>query len=366
MKIPYGHFFIALFHIFLLAACVSLPKQTRLPRQARRPNPATEMIKGNPAIIPSSPEELPPPLKQPFEQALEKIKHNGKDISRYFITDIEGRIMVKSDLRDEDGDFEIIYDLENARKTGNLIYEVDFSCREKESGLLLKDTLVWNPSSADAGGGLLLSFDDDFTASWERYFDLLEKYNAKVTFFIIGKANTVSVSLFCAKALNRGHDIGYHSLSHRDLRQMSREEFNRETIEAVKSFRDANIPLSSFAYPYGFYEQWMQDALLSSFRVLRGYGVTFRLYNEAEIRRGNISSFAIDNTVIPSDEDFYRIVNTMLMTVKFIDKKMVLPLTTHDISRAALWGIDPRRLEFLLKTANDLGLVFYRYGDFAK
>jgi peptidoglycan/xylan/chitin deacetylase (PgdA/CDA1 family) len=342
MKNSYRLFFPVLFPVFLLCACAS------------RPRPSAETVKEHPVI---SPEELPPPFKQSFEQALEKIKQNGKDIDKSFILD-EGRIIVKAGLRGENGDFEVIYDLENAKDIGDSLYEIGFSCRDTESGLLLKDTLVWNPLAAQ--GGLLLSFDDDYTASWERHFDLFEKYNAKVTFFIIGKANP-----FCAKALARGHDVGYHSLNHMDLRKMSRVEFNREAIEPVKSFRAAGFSLSSFAYPFGFYEPWMHDVLLCSFGVLRGYEVTFRLYSGAEIRRGYISSRAIDNTVIHSNDEFYRLVNLMLMTVKFIDKNLVLPLTTHDISAAA-WGISSRRLEYLLKTARDLGLVFYRYSDFAK
>jgi peptidoglycan/xylan/chitin deacetylase (PgdA/CDA1 family) len=347
MKNPYRPFFTVLFPVFMLCACASRPRQ------------AVETVKELPVIFLPSPEELPPPFRQLFEQALEKVKQNGKDIDKYFISDGEGLITVKSDLRDENGDFEIIYDLENAREIGNSVYEVGFSCRDKESGLLLKDTLVWNPLVGN--GGLLLSFDDDYADSWERYFDIFDKYKARVTFFIIGNPSS-----FCARAINRGHDVGYHGLNHLDLRKMSSEEFNRETVDAVKTFRDAGIPLSSFAYPYGFYEPWMHSALLRSFGALRGYGTTFRLYSEAEIRRGYISSRAIDNTVIPTDEVFYRVVNLMLKTAKFIDKKMVLPLTTHDISGAAPWGISPRRLEFLLKTANDLGLAFYRYSDFVK
>jgi len=339
MKKPYRRFFLFLFPVFLLYACAS------------RPRPA--------AIFVPSPEELPPPIKKPFEQAIEKIKQNGKDIDKYFILDGEGRIVVKAGLRDENVDFEVIYDLENAKEIEGSAYEVGFSCHDKESGMLLKDTLVWNPLAG--GDGLLLSFDDDYTDSWERYFDLFDKYKARVTFFIQGKPN-----FFCARAIGRGHDVGYHSLNHLDLRKMSRKEFNLETIDSVKPFRDAGIPLSSFAYPYGFYESWMHDSLLRSFGTLRGYGVTFRLYNEAEIRHGYISSRAIDNTVIPSDEVFYRLVTLMLKTVKFLDKKLVLPLTTHDISANAAWGISPRRLEYLLKTANGLGLAFYRYSDFAK
>jgi hypothetical protein len=336
MKNPCRSFLLFLLPAFLLYACAS------------RPRPTAEKVKG-----------LPPPIKQPFEQALEKVKQNGKDIDKYFILDEQGRIVVKAGLRHENVNFEIIYDLENSRVLEGSAHEVGFSCRDIESGMLLKDTLVWNPFASDAG--LLLSFDDDYTDSWERYFDLFDKYKARVTFFIQGRPSS-----FCARAINRGHDVGYHGLNHLDLRKMSRNEFNLETIESVKPFRDAGFPLLSFAYPYGFYESWMHDALLRSFGTLRGYGVTFRLYSEAEIRRGYISSRAIDNTVIPSDDVFYRLVTLMFKTAKFLDKKLVLPLTTHDISANAAWGISPRRLEYLLKTANDLGLVFYCFSDFAR
>jgi peptidoglycan/xylan/chitin deacetylase (PgdA/CDA1 family) len=351
MKAFYRFFFLILLTAILSGACAS------------RPRPVAKTVKEPPVILVPSLEALPRSFKKSFERALKKVKQNGKDIDKYFILDEEGQIIVKAGLRDGNADFEIIYDLENARVKGISAYEVGFSCLDKKSGLLLKDALVWNPLASDAG--LLLSFDDDYTASWDRYFDLFDKYNAKVTFFINGTP-LPPADPFCSKALNRGHDVGYHSLSHRDLRQMSMDEIYREAIEPVKSFRDAGIPLSSFAYPFGFYEPWMHDVLLRSFRALRGYGVTFRLYNEFEIKHGYISSRAIDNTIIPSDVDFYRMVNLMLKTAKFLDKKLVLPLTTHDISAAASWGISPRRLEYLLITARGLGLKFYRFSDFTR
>jgi hypothetical protein len=53
----------------------------------------------------------------------------------------------------------------------------------------------------------------------------------------------------------------------------------------------------------------------------------------------------------------------MLRTVKFIGKGNILPLTTHNISDTADWGIKPRRLEYVLQTIRDLKLKFYRYGE---
>jgi hypothetical protein len=98
--------------------------------------------------------------------------------------------------------------------------------------------------------------------------------------------------------------------------------------------------------------------------VLRGYGVTYRLYDRSAIYSAHIISKAVDNTVIKGEENFDRLISVMFRTAGFLD--MVLPLTTHDISDDALWGITPRRLEYLLKTASDLRLRFYVYRDFAR
>jgi peptidoglycan/xylan/chitin deacetylase (PgdA/CDA1 family) len=342
VKIQLRLFYLVLFPVFLLYACASRPSQTA----DKLKNPALNSLPPQEGLIPD------------FNQTLEKIKRNGKDIDKYYVVDGKGRIIVKADLRDQGWDFEVVYDLENVRDIGNSVYEIDFTCQEKKTRETMKDFLIWSPSASRAG--LLLSFDDDYLVSWERNFDLFDKYNAKVTFFIIGKPDS-----FCARAIRKGHDVGYHSLSHKDLRKLSRDKFNSETIGGARAFRAAGYPVTSFAYPYGLSQPWMHEVLLGSFGTLRGFVKSFNLYSEDEIRRHFILSRSIDNTIIPSDEEFYRTVNIMLRTVKFIDKDQILPLTSHIVSEKAPWGISARRLEYLLKTAKGLGLVFYRYSDFS-
>ena len=335
--------------VLLLSACASRP-----------PSPVVEMerpVSPGPEVIITMP--------SPIEQMIQRIRQNGPDIEKYFILDEDRRIIVKANVQGDVlgiGDFEVIYDLDGAEvrtsALGDFTFVVRFSARNKESGAIIEDSLIWRPVATNAG--LLLSFDDVYVETWERYFDLFDRYGARVTFFLQGEYNP-----FAAKALNRGHDIGYHSLNHLDLRKLSRVEFYRETLGPVESFKQAGVPLSAFAYPYGFSEPWMHEILLQYFGVLRGYGVTFRLYNEDRIRSAFISSRAIDNTVIREEEDFDRLIISMLRTVKFLEGGHILPLTTHDISYAA-WAISSRRLEFLLKTASELGLKFYRFSDFAQ
>jgi peptidoglycan/xylan/chitin deacetylase (PgdA/CDA1 family) len=205
--------------------------------------------------------------------------------------------------------------------------------------------------------GLLLAFDDDYEEVWERYFDLLDRYGARVTFFVQG-----DYVPFCAAAVKRGHEIGYHTKSHANLLKVSRQVFFEETIGGAEAFRRQGLPLKSFAYPYGFSEPWMDEALGESFSIRRGFGAACWIYSVDTIKTGYISSKSIDNILYKSDAEFEADINAMLMAVK--SGGGILPLTTHTIAAEADWGISPNRLEYLLKTAAEMGLHFYRYGDF--
>jgi peptidoglycan/xylan/chitin deacetylase (PgdA/CDA1 family) len=166
---------------------------------------------------------------------------------------------------------------------------------------------------------------------------------------------------FCAEALRRGHGLGYHSRSHIDLTKVSRRTFDSETVGAAAVFSAAGIPLGSFAYPFGFSEPWMRTALAPVFPVTRGYGTDVRIYNQETINNGYIISNAVDNTVYPNDSTFENTVRRMLLVTKFSGG--IIPLTSHIINDEAEWGIKPKRLEFLLKTAGELKLRFYSYNE---
>jgi hypothetical protein len=153
-------------------------------------------------------------------------------------------------------------------------------------------------------------------------------------------------------------------MSHLNLLRASREEFYRETLLAVRDFREAGVPLRSFAYPFGFSEPWMREILAGTFALQRGFGVRYHLYNREEIKAGYIVSMSIDNTVYKTGEEFEAALTMMLRTVKFIGRDSVIALTTHTIADDADWGISPARLEYLLRSARELDLRFYRFGDF--
>ena len=106
------------------------------------------------------------------------------------------------------------------------------------------------------------------------------------------------------------------------------------------------------------------EELLKTYKVLRGFNISFQAYDKTAIRDGLVFSRSIDNRFFIRDDDFKSTIDIMLRTVKFTEKGLVLPLSSHIISGNAEWGISPHRLEYVLKTAADLLLKFYRYRDF--
>lgn len=341
-KIPFRRFGMLLLLSFTLAACAG-------GGAARRSGPPPER------------EEYPSPeeLAGKFDRVMWKVGHESEDLAKYFVQDEGSAIVVKSDIRlEDDGDefFEVLYDLAGARPREEGPFLVDFTVEAKRTGDRRSGQLLWTPREDAAG--VLLAFDDDFEDTWKNNFDLFDRYGAKITFFILGQPGP-----FCTEALSRGHDVGYHSAHHLNLLKVDREVFFEETLSGIEAFRAAGIPLKAFAYPFGLWEPWMLNALAPHFKLQRGYGVSYHIYDDAVIQEGYISSTAIDNILYKDEEEFDRLISLMLRTVKFIGKGNILPLTTHNISDTADWGIKPRRLEYVLQTIRDLKLKFYRYGE---
>jgi peptidoglycan/xylan/chitin deacetylase (PgdA/CDA1 family) len=300
--------------------------------------------------------EIPEQIREPssMDWIMGRVKADAPELKKYFLVDPDSGLGVRVDFEGEEGSFTVRYDLRNALFLDPVRLRVGFSVENKSTGEIREDELVWIIREDDAG--ILLSMDDSYEDAWESCFDLFDRYGARLTFFVLGAA-----SPFCRKALERGHDIGYHSAHHLNLLKVSREVFFEETLEGTESFKNEDIPLSAFAYPYGFWDTWMHRELSGTYKIVRGFGVSFHLYNEESLREGYVASASIDNIIYKSDREFEDAVTLMLRTAKFIGG--ILPLTTHTVADDAQWGITGRRLEYLLQSAAALKLRFYRYRD---
>jgi peptidoglycan/xylan/chitin deacetylase (PgdA/CDA1 family) len=308
------------------------------------------------------PHGFPEEPADPFERALWHIKMDSPLVSKYVQLDSGAIAAVKGEYRLGEYTVPVVYDLAGAgQKSGG--FQITFSA-EDSAGVMRNGELFWAPGADETG--LLLSLDDDHWQTWRRYFDLFESFGARITFFVQGSIDEAQGDLgdFCAEALRRGHDIGFHSVHHYDLTGVSPKVFDSETIDPARTFRDADIPLSAFAFPFGFSRPWMREYLSPVFGITRGYGTGFRLYRPEEISGGYIVSKAIDNIMYDDDGEFEKDMRLMLLAAKFTGQNNIIPFTSHDIADTSKWAISRRRLEVLLRTAKELKLRFYTYRDF--
>lgn len=138
--------------------------------------------------------------------------------------------------------------------------------------------------------GIVLAFDDYNASNWEDYFDLFDQYDAKVTFFV----NCGEPTDFCYHAVERGHEIGFHTINHVDLKTVSADEVYAQAIAPIEVFREKGFELTSFAYPYGSYNEELNELLLQHYKVLRGAWY-YELVGKHQMRNGFVESLSIDN-----------------------------------------------------------------------
>jgi peptidoglycan/xylan/chitin deacetylase (PgdA/CDA1 family) len=296
----------------------------------------------------------PEPPFPPIDEMVEKVKANSPEIIKSLAAGSVEDVAVSGNIHG----YRVFYDLRNAAPQDAGRFLVAFSVEDPLREERREGSLLWTPEEDAAG--VLLSMDDNYQDGWKAYFDLFDRYGAKITFFVQG-----DFCSFCTEALNRGHDIGYHTKNHLNLTRVSREVFRAETLSGLDDFRRAGVPLYAFAYPYGLSEPWMIETLSPAFGLQRGYGVRFHLHRK-EALDGYIASTAVDNILFEEDRQFEQALFFMLFATKFLGKDHIASFTTHDISDTAQWGIKPARLEYLLKTMKQLNLKFYRFSDLAE
>jgi len=99
---------------------------------------------------------------------------------------------------------------------------------------------------------IALTFDDGPRQETEHLLDILERYGARATFFVLGELvepgrNTV------VRAANMGIEIAGHTWTHLDLRHLSDQEIT-ETIQSTSAAIESVVGFSPHIYrpPYGF------------------------------------------------------------------------------------------------------------------
>jgi peptidoglycan/xylan/chitin deacetylase (PgdA/CDA1 family) len=99
---------------------------------------------------------------------------------------------------------------------------------------------------------IILSFDDGPHAVWtKKILDLLERYQVKALFFLVGK-QVIKYPRIVKELIEQGHVIGNHTWSHRPLFTMSERKLKYEINDYDQYFKTKfNYKMQYFRPPWG-------------------------------------------------------------------------------------------------------------------
>jgi len=105
---------------------------------------------------------------------------------------------------------------------------------------------------------LIITFDDGWRNQYENAFPVLKKYNFRATFFVV--VDYIGGSKFMNREelkelINRGMEIGSHTMNHPNLRGFSESELKNE-IQNSKIILERMLgqEIKVLAYPYGAFD----------------------------------------------------------------------------------------------------------------
>lgn len=129
---------------------------------------------------------------------------------------------------------------------------------------------------ANAGGSVVLTFDDGSRTLMRHALPILAKYGFRAIVFLVGGAiggvNHWDVAAFgeapdplmddadVKEWLSAGHEIGAHTMSHCRLTRVGGDAAREEISTSKKSLEDRfGVPVRHFCYPYGKWSKRVRD-----------------------------------------------------------------------------------------------------------
>lgn len=116
---------------------------------------------------------------------------------------------------------------------------------------------------------IVLTFDDGYKDFYTNAYPILKKYNAKATVYVISgflnHPNHLSFEELIVLSHDNLIDIGAHSVHHEWLKGQEESVKEFEVLQSKKDLEELiNKKVSSFAYPYGAFDEQAIETVRSS------------------------------------------------------------------------------------------------------
>lgn len=114
---------------------------------------------------------------------------------------------------------------------------------------------------------IALTFDDGPSrTTMVQVLDILSEYDAKATFFVIGKNINDTTLPVMERAIAEGHEIGNHSMNHLHMADLTEEEILTEYNECQRIVKETfDLDMHFFRAPYGSIDDRMYNLIQAPF-----------------------------------------------------------------------------------------------------
>ena len=182
----------------------------------------------------------------------------------------------------------------------------------------LMPDLIWEIEDEQ---GVFLTFDDGPTPGvTEWILAMLERYDAKATFFVLGKNVEMYPDLY-QKILDAGHKVGNHTYSHQKGWTMSLERY----LEDI-DFAGDIVHSELFRPPYARVTPAQMKAVAKRYKVVM-WDIVSRDYNRALSPEGclrNVTKYLAPGSIVvfhDSEKAFKNMSYALPRTLEFIREK---------------------------------------------
>lgn len=155
-----------------------------------------------------------------------------------------------------------------------------------------------NTGTIPSGKMVALTFDDGPSGTTSEVLDVLQRYNAVATFFLIGQNVNGNMKATMQRQLNMGCELACHSYTHSDMGNMGAWQVQNEISQCVNAIKgQVNTDIKFFRAPYLSTSNTMFQNINLTF--IQGISCNdWESYVSAEQRKNTILNNVSDGSIV--------------------------------------------------------------------
>ena len=215
-------------------------------------------------------------------------------------------------------------------------------------------------------GGLALTFDDNYIDNWYPNIHLFDSLGVKATFYISNyKRLTNAQKAKLREIKDHGNEIAFHSTNHVNfLKCVDSTGVDRlvkeEIVRGLRLMNNDGFYPTTFAYPYGKHNDFLDKLLLKHFKSVRALNGTQDLSRSLVPLQNNkvLFGLGIDE---PSNRNINKIEGLLYLAQQ---TNRCAVLLVHNVERQDMkMQIPLWKLKQILVRAKSLNLKFYTISE---